>query len=135
MSSRETFGRGLAALRKKRGLTQAELADRIDVSTQFLTAIETGKKAPSFDSIDRIAKVLRTDAGEIFSAGRKEASTPPTSNAVLRATESLPSGHEEALVEVLQVVSRYLSTAAAEKAPRKRGTRKKTPATPRRKRA
>lgn len=135
MSSRESFGRGLAALRKSRGLTQAQLAEAIDVSTQFVTAIETGKKAPSFDSIDRLARVLGTDAAAIFEAGRSTSRARPTSNALLRVIEALPGAHEEALVEVLQVVSRYLSSAAAVKAPKKRGTRKKTPATRRRKRA
>lgn len=134
MSSRETFGRGLAALRKQKGLTQAALAARIDVSPQFLTAIETGKKAPSFDSIDQIADALETDAEHIFAAGRKENATAPTPNNLTRTVEALPAEHAKALVEVLQVISRYLTSAAPVKARKKRGTRKKTPP-PRGKRA
>ena len=56
----EVFGRNMRERRKSMGLTQSEFAQRIGVSTSFVTEIEKGRKAPSFSTIDRIAQ--ETDA-------------------------------------------------------------------------
>ncbi|NIA70418.1 helix-turn-helix transcriptional regulator [Pelagibius litoralis] len=42
------------ALRKRRGLTQADLAERIDRSETAVRAIERGASAPSFVTLDRL---------------------------------------------------------------------------------
>ena len=41
----EVFGRNLKERRKRMGITQGELAQRIGVSTSFVTEIEKGRKA------------------------------------------------------------------------------------------
>lgn len=60
------FARNLRNRRKKLGLTQSELAERIGVSTSFITEIETGKKAPSFTTIERIANSTGVPAWTFF---------------------------------------------------------------------
>lgn len=53
--------------RKKREITQEELAREIDVSRQTINAIETGKYNPSLELALKIAKFFNTDVEEVFS--------------------------------------------------------------------
>ncbi len=58
----------IAALRADRGLTQAALAQRIDVSRQTINAIETGKFDPSLPVAFRLAREFDLAIEEIFLA-------------------------------------------------------------------
>ncbi len=54
-----TIGQQIRKLRKKRGWSLAELADRIDASPAHLSSIETGRVAnPGIELLGRIAKAL-----------------------------------------------------------------------------
>ena len=53
------FGETLRRLRKKRGLTQAELASKAGVSRGYLIRLEQGKQDPTLSMLRRLAKELR----------------------------------------------------------------------------
>lgn len=65
-SLQEIFARNLKERRKTLGLTQAEIAKSIGVSTSFITEIETGRKAPSFQTIERISASTGAPAWTFF---------------------------------------------------------------------
>lgn len=48
-------------LRKQKGLTQGELADKVNIGQSFISKIEKGHLEPSLSTLGRIAKVLDTD--------------------------------------------------------------------------
>lgn len=52
-------------LRKHKGLTQAALAKKADVSRTYLTEIETGKKDGSIRAIKSIARALDVSIGTL----------------------------------------------------------------------
>lgn len=54
----QLLGKMVREVRKKCGLSQAELADMIDVSPQFMSKIENGKKQASLQTVFRIARSL-----------------------------------------------------------------------------
>jgi putative transcriptional regulator len=56
----------LRALRAEHGWTQADLAERLNVSRQTINAIEKGKFDPSLPLAFRIAKLLDMKIEEIF---------------------------------------------------------------------
>jgi putative transcriptional regulator len=56
----------LKVLRAERNWSQAELAERVDVSRQAVNAIETGKHDPSLVLAFRIARLFGLQAEEIF---------------------------------------------------------------------
>ena len=58
----------LKVLRAERNWSQAELADRLDVSRQSVNAIETGKYDPSLPLAFKIAAVFGMQIEQIFSA-------------------------------------------------------------------
>lgn len=57
----------LKILRAERDWSQAELAERLDVSRQTVNAIETGKYDPSLELAFRIARLFGQQIEEIFS--------------------------------------------------------------------
>ena len=56
----------LRLLRAERGWSQAELADRLEVSRQSVNAIETGKYDPSLPLAFRIARLFGASIEAIF---------------------------------------------------------------------
>jgi putative transcriptional regulator len=56
----------LRALRAEKGWSQADLADRLEVSRQSVNAIETGKYDPSLPLAFRIARLFSKRIEEIF---------------------------------------------------------------------
>jgi putative transcriptional regulator len=56
----------LRELRAERGWSQAELADRLEVSRQSVNAIETGKYDPSLPLAFRLARLFSRRIEEIF---------------------------------------------------------------------
>ena len=58
----------LKVLRAERNWSQAELADKLDVSRQSVNAIETGKYDPSLPLAFKIATVFGLPIEQIFTA-------------------------------------------------------------------
>jgi putative transcriptional regulator len=56
----------LRELRAERGWSQAELADRLEVSRQSVNAIETGKYDPSLPLAFRLARLFAMRIEEMF---------------------------------------------------------------------
>ncbi|WP_297296430.1 helix-turn-helix transcriptional regulator [uncultured Methylovirgula sp.] len=56
----------LKELRAERGWSQAELAERLDVSRQSVNAIETGKYDPSLPLAFKIARLFGRPIEAIF---------------------------------------------------------------------
>lgn len=56
----------LHVLRAERRWTQAELAERLEVSRQTVNAIETGKYDPSLPLAFRIARLMELPIEQIF---------------------------------------------------------------------
>lgn len=66
MDHAKLFGRRLKALRKARKLSQAQLAEKIDIGTKFLGDLETARRSPSFETIVSIAKELDVPVYDLF---------------------------------------------------------------------
>lgn len=60
------FGKRLRTLRKKNRLTQAQLAEKIDVSTNFIGMVERGKRNTTVDKVFKIAKALDITLSQFF---------------------------------------------------------------------
>lgn len=56
--SAERLGQRIRKLRNKEGISQAELADRLNVSRQVVSRLENGKHNPSFEKINRVLNAL-----------------------------------------------------------------------------
>ncbi|MCM1286757.1 MAG: helix-turn-helix domain-containing protein [Clostridium sp.] len=54
MVSIENFGKNIKRRRSSLGIPQYELAERLDISPNHLSSLETGKTKPSFDLLCRL---------------------------------------------------------------------------------
>jgi putative transcriptional regulator len=59
----------LEELRKKAGITQEELADKLEVSRQTINSLECGRYNPSIQLAFKLARFFRTTVEELFLYG------------------------------------------------------------------
>ncbi len=59
------FGKRIAALRKTRGLTQQQLADKVGVHPSQVHRYESGSALPAFDVLKALAIALAVSADEL----------------------------------------------------------------------
>lgn len=62
----EKFGKSLQKARKTRGLTQEELAEKLDISRSYMGHLEQGLKNPSFELLQKLAKHLKVKASDLM---------------------------------------------------------------------
>ena len=60
------MGARLRARRKAKGLSQAALAEAVDVSPNYVSVLERGQKLPTLDTLMRLARALDTSVGELL---------------------------------------------------------------------
>jgi transcriptional regulator with XRE-family HTH domain len=99
---RDILANNLKENRRKCGISQAKLAEKADISTQYIAMIELSRKFPTPEMLDRIAKALDIEAHELFSV-------PPGPE------EALERLHQEILVDIERVVGEAVERAVAGK--------------------
>src|SRR5664280_2478993 len=65
---RKRFGELLAAHRRRRGLTQEDLAEAAELSVDMISKIEVGATGARFPSIERLATAVGVDPAELFTS-------------------------------------------------------------------
>ena len=66
------LGNRIKQIRKGLKLTQAQLADKAGLSTNFIALLENGKRSASVDTLLRISQVLKVDLKELFDFPEKK---------------------------------------------------------------
>ena len=63
---REILAQNIKNHRQKLGITQSELAEKANISTNFVGMIEQKRKYPTPEVLDRIAAALKIEPTELF---------------------------------------------------------------------
>jgi transcriptional regulator with XRE-family HTH domain len=63
---REILAENMKIYRQRLGVTQPELAERANISTNFIGMIEQKRKFPAPEMLDRIAQALEIETFELF---------------------------------------------------------------------
>ena len=63
---RQQFGLRVLGMRQERGLTQEEFAELVGISVDFLSLIERGVNAPSFETLQQLAERLGVPVAYLF---------------------------------------------------------------------
>lgn len=66
------FGNYICKLREEKNLTQAELANQLDVSDKSISKWENGQAFPRIETFEKLALALDTTVEDIFSASKDE---------------------------------------------------------------
>ncbi len=111
-SQTETIGQRLARLRKEKGYTQVELAEKLGLIQVQISDYERGRCKMNAETAMRIAKILKITADELLGIGREKISEKQTDRRFLRRLEqitNLPKSDQKAL---LRTIDAYLSRAS-----------------------
>ena len=68
---RHLVGERVQILRKRKQLSQEELASRIDIDAKSLSRLERGQHYPSLETLERIRVELEVDLKDFFDFGDK----------------------------------------------------------------
>ncbi len=63
---RNRFGKRLRYIRRHKDLTQEQLAEAVGISVEFLSNLERGVNAPSFETLEKLATVLEVRVQAFF---------------------------------------------------------------------
>jgi XRE family transcriptional regulator, regulator of sulfur utilization len=66
MDERRQLGQRVKSLRRLRGYTQEQLAERMEINPKYLSSIERGVENPTLDLLCRLANGLQVDLYELF---------------------------------------------------------------------
>ena len=61
MVTNKEFGKKIRALRKSLGLSQEQLAEKLDIDNKHLSKIENGLHMPTYRLLNKISEVLHLD--------------------------------------------------------------------------
>mgnify|MGYP002516070403 CR=1 FL=1 len=89
-----SVGGFIAELRKEKGLTQAELAERVGVTGGAVSKWERGLCYPDIETVVRLAEVLDLSVGEILAGQRIQVYTPETVDTLAKESIAAYSGSE-----------------------------------------
>jgi len=99
MNVRKRVALRIRSIRKRRGLSQEELAELIDRSPDAISNLERGVSVPSYETLEALAKGLKIPLADIFADTNAE--TPARAEAMARLTDA-----------ARQLDDRMLTTAA-----------------------
>ncbi len=66
MELKRTFGKNLKYYRFQKGYTQAKLAEKVDISTNYVSQLERGKHSVDFDVLELICYYLGIEPFQLF---------------------------------------------------------------------
>ena len=97
------FGREVRRRRKALGLTLEELAERSDLTPNYVGTVEAGKRDPSLSTVVALASALGVRPSELL--GGVDELTPAATEAG-RLFQGAPPDVQEAVLVLLRAVSR-----------------------------
>jgi transcriptional regulator with XRE-family HTH domain len=107
------LGRRVAAYRRRAGLTQEQLAERLRVTPETVSRFERGVIAPSFERLEMLAAEFRIGLRDLFDFDTRLPSRPaktPEEQATAALVRELRGHSSEGIRRVRQIVrdvSRY----------------------------
>ena len=99
----QKMGRRIQEVRKSRGITHSELAQRVDLSTKYISNIECGFKTPTMDTFVAIANALQCDANSLLS-DVLDVTTSQESGLVSKKLLGLPAEEQRRLLRMREVM-------------------------------
>ncbi|MBR1781279.1 MAG: helix-turn-helix transcriptional regulator [Oscillospiraceae bacterium] len=99
----QRVGKRIQEVRKSRGLTQAELAQMVDLSTKYISNIECGFKTPKLNTFVAIANALQCDANLLLS-DVLDVATGQESGSVSKKLLALPVEEQRRILRVLEIM-------------------------------
>ena len=107
-SLKSIFGTNVRSLRKLRGLSQAALAEKAEISTDMLGRLERGEASPSFDTAEALADALAVSPVALFGHGDFPAEDSARGKALRDIAGELAGANDDQVALVCRVVHAVL---------------------------
>lgn len=107
----ETLGERLARLRKQRGYTQSEFAERVGITQVLVSLYETDRRQFSVELAIRFALALDTSTDELLHPKAKKVSGKKPSRRVLRRLEEIEKLPQHQQNHLLKTIDGFLKGA------------------------
>lgn len=105
------IGVRIGVLRRRRGLTQAELAGLIDRSVEAVSSLERGKHMPSLDILQRLSEALDVPVRDFFAPDGGDGDNPKQAalySELLDAARTLPLADLELAAGMVGLMARRI---------------------------
>ena len=102
----ETLGRNLYGYRKKKKLTQEELAEQLNLSVGFISQLERGITKPSLDTLSEICSYLDCPIGDLLECSND--SNSPLLFEFLELFQALPKREQYLFYHMLKSYKEHL---------------------------
>lgn len=66
MDNKKKLGLKIKELRKRKGLTQEQLAELINMEQNSISVIESGRNFPTLGTLEKIAQILEVNLSDFF---------------------------------------------------------------------
>ncbi len=106
MNIKKEFGEKIKRMRKKKNLTQEQLAEMVNISVRNLSGIEIGQNFVKADTLEKIIAALDTTPEELFATEHLK-STQELINDINLAMKSIENDRKK--LEYLYKIVKYLS--------------------------
>lgn len=107
------FGAFVAQLRKEQGLTQKELADKLNVTDKAVSKWETGKGFPDIKLLEPLAKALGVSLVDLMQGNHQEAETLTVAEADAVISQAMGQSERTAVQRYLRLFRWFLTAACA----------------------
>ena len=97
------IGKRIQEFRKKKGMTQDELSEIIDISPHYLSALERGIYNIKLETLVKILNTLGISADEVF-CDVVEKSSAVSANRLSEMIEALPTEEQERILAVVDTM-------------------------------
>ena len=97
------IGKRIQEFRKKKGMTQDELSEIIDISPHYLSALERGIYNIKLETLVKILNTLDISADEVF-CDVVEKSSAVSANRLSERLEALPTEEQERILAVVDTM-------------------------------
>ena len=89
MTLKQIFVHNLKEFRKKEGISQMKMAEYCDTATSYIGDIETGRRFPSMEMIEKMANILRIEPYHFFKKPKDNIANPETESLFPRLPNSM----------------------------------------------
>lgn len=67
MDTKQMVGARIKDIRNRKGLTQEQLSEKMEINPKYLSSIERGNENPTLNTLIKLSESLEVDLGAIFS--------------------------------------------------------------------
>jgi transcriptional regulator with XRE-family HTH domain len=101
----DSFPELLRKTREGKGLSQSELAQKAGLQPSAISHFESGRRAPAFDNLKRLADALSVTIDFLLGRSKDPKSAGPVADQLFRDFEEMSSDDQESLAKIAKMLA------------------------------